>query len=201
MIGLGILNVQSQDIGTGPKSNWSVFVAPHGSFQVELPGAPIRSPRFNPGKKDETRYFRCTKSLNGAYNLDIKKTEMAETYFSIGEFDVTKCKRNEQDLAREARKLILTYGVDDPSDKLESEKELVVDGQLARMFVVSAAGGAVYTWSLFVQSETRVFWMYYTTNDSTDNMKDSAERIFRSFRVGNIPTNKMGWRIGVRPSI
>lgn len=173
---------QSDTAGAKKSVEWVKFSPPDGSFQLELPGLPNATGKFNPGKADETEYFRCTRTLESAYKLDISRP-YPRTYFQIGVFTISGCKRKPDDLKKEAKRLVSIYSADDPGDKILQEKDAVLGSQRGRIFeTVNSSGTRI--WDYFMEIDGRVYWMFYVSNDPLENVRENAERIFGSFRAG-----------------
>jgi hypothetical protein len=173
--------IQQDKVKKGTALPWVVFSPPDGSFQIELPRIPETTKKFNPGKENETDYFRCTKFLESAYQLEISKSR-PDQLFQIGVFDITGCKRKSKDFTKETKFLVMIYGVDDPNDSLLVDKEVLVDGYRGRKFL-TVSGAGTHVWCLFVETEKRIFWMYFATDEAGGQMSVDAQRILNSFRV------------------
>lgn len=156
------------------------FTPPDKAFTIDLPWVPIKTAKFNPGKSDETDYFRCTKALETSYKFS--ENEEPFRMFQIGVFSVSRCKRKPSDLSKESKRLVTIYTTDDPGERILSQEEGIVDGYPSRKFVsVNSAG--VYVWDLFVETEQRIYWVYISTEERGTERSSVANRILTSFRV------------------
>ena len=160
---------------------WDIFAPPRQPFRIELPGAPKQTAKHNPGKADETEYFRCARKLDAAYKLELTKP-FSDSLFEIGIFDVSKCKRNTSDLERESLRLVKLFSADDDCDKILRDEKRVVDGYSGRFFLVRTCASN-FVAQMFVEANGRVYWISYATDYGVDNPPTEAERIFSSFHV------------------
>lgn len=176
LVGLG----SSLSEGVAQTVDLNSFAPPDKAFTIDLPWVPIKTAKFNPGKKDETTYFRCTKALEAAYKFS--ENEEPFRMFQIGIFNVSKCKRKPSELLKESKTLVTIYTTDDPGEKILHQEEGKVDGYPSRMFVsVNSAG--VHVWDLFVETEERIYWIYISTEERGTERSSLASRILTSFRV------------------
>jgi hypothetical protein len=167
--------------------NWVSFSPPDGGFRIELPKMPTKSEKFNPGKVDETDYFRCTKSLLGAYRFPIR-ADSPVPQFALGVFDVSGCRRRAKDFNLETKLLVLFFSADDPNDHIISEEVIKVNGYRGRVFITKTGAGN-YVWEMFVDTGRRIYWLVYATDDPDGRSSAEAKRILRSFRPGEAQHN------------
>jgi hypothetical protein len=160
---------------------WVLFSPPDGSFSVELPKMPTKTSKLNPGSSDETGYFRCTKALESAYKLEIS-TNNPNSFFDLGVFDVSQCKRKPRDFSNETNRLVKIYAADDDTDQIIKDQSLTVNGYPARLFVTKTGSG-VFVWQLFVETKNKIFWLAYDSDDSRGLSFDEPKRIIDSFRL------------------
>ena len=180
--GTAIVRVSGQAKGSEGQSNgqnWMRF-SPL-DFEVVLPGIPANSSKLNLGKADETDYFRCTKSLEAVYKLDIKSSKN-DSHLDIGVFNVTACKRPALDFQTETKHLVERFSADDSDDRIITDEEKKVDGHRGRIFLTRLAWGG-FVWQMFVETEHKIFWIIYDTNDPDGSSSAEAKRIFDSFRL------------------
>lgn len=160
------------------KMNWILFVPEDRSFEIELPFEPEKKPKFFEGENDETIYFRCTKRLEGSYEI-LFESPTRRRVFKIGVFDTSKCTRRKSDLRKDVKTLSKEYlGGGKGSVVLKDENRTLNDAK-ARLIVTQTKADN-YLWSLFVETRTRVYWIAYTTR--IKETQNEGERILNSFK-------------------
>lgn len=163
------------------EKNWSIFTSPDKLYQLELPGIPVKTPKMNPGKTDETKYFRCTDKLESTHKLVIRQA-YPTVLFQIGVFALDSCRRKGCLLATEGLRLVKAYSADDPGERVFHRSSLDSNGMHGFLFgTVNNVG--THIWDYFVETNGRIYWMYYVSNDPKEDVQNTAERIFRSFKV------------------
>jgi hypothetical protein len=161
-------------------AKWIAFSSDAG-FSIELPKLPKQTKKYNPGKVDETDYFRCTKSLLIAYKMPLRSSSRV-LGLDIGVFDVSGCKRTVKDFNFETKFLVELFSADDDNDYIIRDQKTKIDGYRARIFVTRTSAGN-YIWEMFVEAKQRIYWLGYSTDDPKGDSSKEAQRIFKSFHI------------------
>ena len=163
------------------QAKWHIFSPPDKSFTVELPenAKPVAP------QKDEISFESLFDNVRSgyAYNFGLRRNDPLPG-FLFGVVHLTRPTSNHQ-FDETVNSNMLWIGGDDKH--FSKEANVIVSGFHGRDFIFEkgdASGRA-----LFLNSGTRIFFLFFLTEDKGVVLSESVARVFRTFRPARRVTN------------